>query len=337
MAGNAIRTMTLNVGTVSVPVALKSTTERKLPSFSTASPEGHKYKPYNGEDLGGLVETQEDAVAVAEELGVPVESITTAETKYRDEVTGAIFGESEIERGVWEGEQFFAISGEDIEKIDDQLRQPDLTIQEFVDLADVPWERVTGGYFLSPSNKTGVGLKALNLIREAMEVTQTAGVVLLMPKSRVKLAVVYPKHGGLLVSVLSYADEWAQVRSGAAALSDPRGEPTEQELAYAVTLIDAYKGDGELLDGIKDLQAEMKAELIERAKAGQPVDAVDLVVGPDGRTETTLEQALRMSIEAAKKAKEAANPKPKRKAPAKTAGKTSRAKRPAATPGKARV
>jgi DNA end-binding protein Ku len=254
-----------------------------------------------------LVETLADAKAVADELGTKAEDVlaSASQPQYVDLVTGEVFGEDEVQRGVWDGDTFYAIDGEEIRKIDESLAQSDLTIQQFVPLSSIPWERVKGGYYLIPNK--GAGLKALNLLRCALEQTGKAGVALLMPKSRVHLAIVYAAHGGMIISTLAYAEEWKQVREGAATLEDPRGEPSAKELDLAVALVEALsEDDAAALDVIVDLQAQAKVELIEQAKLGEPltIDAPATVkVGATERGETLLEQKLRESLAAAAKAK----------------------------------
>jgi DNA end-binding protein Ku len=305
-----IRTMTLNVGTLSVPVALRTASEKKLPTFSTASPWGHKFErhvPGSGDLTDKLVETLEDAKAVAGETGQATETVLAraTEPEYVDLVTGEVFTEDQIQRGVWEGDVFYGIDGHAITQIDQSLAQPDLTIQQFVPLDSIPWERVKGGYYLTPNK--GAGLKALNLLRCALEQTGTAGIALLMPKSRVHLAVIYAAHGGVIVSTLAYAEEWKQVRDGAAVLEDPRGEPSEKELTLAVALVNALSADdASALDEVGDLQAQAKVELIEKAKLGEPLTSdapPEVTVGFNERGETLLEQKLRESLEAAALAK----------------------------------
>ena len=345
---STIRTMILNVGTLSVPVALRTASEKKLPAFSTASPWGHRFEKRAATNGDGdlrekLVESLDDAKAVAEELGTSAEAVlaTASAPQYVDLVTGEVFAEEQVQRGVWDGDTFYALDGEEIRRIDESLAQPDLTIQQFVPLGSIPWERVKGGYYLIPNK--GAGLKALNLLRCALEQTGKAGVALLMPKSRVHLAIIYAAHGGVIISTLAYAEEWKQVREGAATLEDPRGEPSEKELDLAVALVNALsEDDAEALDQIVDLQAQAKVELIEQAKLGEPLTldapASAAKVGATERGETLLEQKLRESLAAAAKAKgkdkttktprarKTAKPKPAGKAPA-TSG--SRARRPA--------
>ena len=307
---STVRSTTLNVGgTLSVPVMLKSASERKLPGFSTASPWGNKYERYvgNGEPL---VETEEDAEAVSAELGTPV---MVAQPRFVDAVTGEQFGEDDIATGVWERDIFYAIRPDEIKEIDALVQERDLNIQTFVPVSEVPWERVKSTYFLTPAG-SDAGLKALNLLKLAMEETQTAAVTLLMPKSRVALAVIYPKHDGVLISSLAYAEEWAQVKKGSAALSDPRGEPKPEELEFAVKLVELLSTDSaEFLDGIKDVQADMKVELIERAKAGLPLTETDTAATEGEHDETPLMAQLRASVEALQPPKKKAKRAPKSK------------------------
>jgi DNA end-binding protein Ku len=324
---STIRSMTLSLGVLSVPVALKCASERKLPGFSTASPWGNKYERFigNGEPL---IETAEDAKAVAAELGTEVSM-----ARYLDKVTGEVFEEDEIKRGVWEGETFYAIDPDEIKQIDELVQERDLNIQTFVPVAEVPWERVKHTYFLTPQG-SDAGLRALNLLKVAMEETGTAAVTLLMPKSRVALALIYPKHGGMLISTLAYAEEWAQVKRGSAELSDPRGEPKPEELAMAVELVERLSTDSaEFLDGIKDVQAEMKVELIERAKAGRPLtDQTEAAVADGEHEETLLEATLRESLAALQPKRKRATPKSKTSA---TSATTSSSRKKRRVPAKA--
>lgn len=332
---STIRKMTLNIVAMSVPVGLRTASERSLPTFSKASPDGNKYERFvgTGVEEDSLLADLQDTLALAQEIGVTVEQVQQADTpKYRDTVTGKVFEEHEIKTGVWEGTEFFEIKQGDISEIDELTRQPDLTIQTFVPLEDVPWERVKNGYFLVPDK--GMGRKALNLIRLAMEQEGKAGVVLLMPKSRVHLAIVYAKHGGLMVSTLAFAEEWAQVIEGqAAAIS---ADVTEAELEMAVSLVNAEKlnSPAAVLDNVKDLQAEAKLALVEKAKAGLPVahapDA-DVKVGVAEREESLLEQALRESIAAVTKQKKVSG---RKKAPS-TASPDASGKRRQARPSRA--
>jgi non-homologous end joining protein Ku len=329
---STIRSMTLNVATLSVPVALKCASERKLPGFSTASPWGNKYERFigNGEPEERLVETAEDAEAIADALGT---TVAPAQARYLDKVTGEVFEEDEIKRGVWENETFYAIDPDEIKQIDELVQERDLNIQTFVPVAEVPWERVKHTYFLTPQG-SDAGLRALNLLKVAMQETGTAAVTLLMPKSRVALALIYPRYGGMLISTLAYAEEWAQVKRGSAELSDPRGEPKPEELAMAVKLVETLStGSGEFLDGIKDVQADLKVELIERAKAGRPLtDQTEAAVADGEHEETLLEATLRESLAALQPKRKRATPKSKTSA---TSAATSSSRKKRRVPAKA--
>jgi non-homologous end joining protein Ku len=103
-----------------------------------------------------------------------------------------------------------------------------LTINEFVPLADIPWERGAG--VLLPRAAEGQGARdARDAARRDAE-QGVAGVAKLMPKSRQKLALIYPKHGGLMVTCLAYPTRSQQVVEGAAAISASQVNPKVLEL-----------------------------------------------------------------------------------------------------------
>lgn len=300
---STVRTMTLTVGMISVPVALRTASERKLPGFSTASPSGNKYKrtvKVSAPPVEPAPKTRAKAKPV--EAPAPVATLSDLgepEYAFVDEVTGEIFDESEIKTGVWEGDVFVAVDKSAIEQIDELTRVEDIEIDHFVPLDQVPWERVIGSYYLAPNK--GVGLKALALVRDALEATGKAGVFRLMPKSRVHPAVVYVKNDGLMVSLLAYAEEYKQVYEGAAALA--RAEDRSPEMIeLAVKLIETLSvSDSTMLDAMSDEQADRKIELIEKSREGAEV------VLPAKRQRAAsvsdLERALRESVAEAQKAK----------------------------------
>ena len=295
MATSTIRTMNLSVGMISVPVALKSASERKLPTFSKASPWGNAY-------------AQRSVYAAKPKR--PAKTTTAAEpepellrVELYDTVTGEVFAEDQLKTGVREGDSFVFVSREDIEAVDALTRVDDIEIDHFLPLDQVPWERVITSYFLAPNK--GVGLKALALVRDALEATGKAGAFRLMPKSRVHPAVVYVRNGGLMVSMLAYGAEYAKVYEGAAALADVNGSP--EMLSLAVQLVEAMSvDDSARLDEWPDEQADRKVELIEQAREGSPVTVP--AKATKAASVADLEQALRQSIE-----EQQAAARPKRK------------------------
>jgi non-homologous end joining protein Ku len=102
-----------------------------------------------------------------------------------------------------------------------------------------------------------------------MENKQVAGVAKLMPKSRQKLALIHPKHGGLMVTVIAYSDTFQQVREGTAAISNV--QVNDKVRALTEQLIDLMTEPVTVLDEYRDDLIDLKADLIERAKLGTPL------------------------------------------------------------------
>jgi DNA end-binding protein Ku len=190
-----------------------------------------------------------------------------------------------------------------------------LTIEEFIPMADVPWERAQASYYLAPASKVGSNvLRMLVTLREAMEQEKVVGVAKLMPKSRQKLAIIYSRHGGLMVTCLAYADTFKQVLDGAASMDGV--EVNDEVLGWTRKLIEAKKRGPEALDEYRDDLIDLRADLIERAKLGQPLKPeaeevpakVPVTTGSDA-----LLDALRASVKHAQaEKKKAAKPKASR-------------------------
>ena len=266
---STIRNTVIQMGPVTIPVALRSASDRQDITFSKATTDGTKIRQ----------------VLVRESEAVPGEQAT-------------ILTPEEIERGVWDGNQFFQIDEDEITAINEACARPHLEIEEFVDLDEVPWERVTGFYYLIPQTNM-LSLKALKLLHDALAQTGKAGIVRLMPKSRVKLAVVYAKHGGVMLSSLAYTETFKQVEEGAASLEGaPEMKPEALELAMTfMEKMSAPQGEAlAALAAYRDDQVDQKAELVEQAKQGESLTAAEPKAARVAPSEDALEESLRESI-----------------------------------------
>lgn len=262
-----IRTLRLEVESFSVEVALRGASEardvtlgRALPVYGEpeADGEGNEVKPV----IGYVPISRIDI----EQPDEDVEEFTWDIKREKGKVIQAQY-DGEVARGVWEGSEFYAISDEEIEQIDSLTKIDTLTIQEFIPAEDVPWERAQASYYLAPPK--GAGAKHLVTIRNAMQERRVVGVAKLMPKSRQKLAIIYPKHGGLMVTCLAYSDTFEQVRAGAAEIES--AEPSPVALDLMKTLIDLKMAPVEVLDEYSDDQIVLRADYIERAKLGHKI------------------------------------------------------------------
>lgn len=249
---------------VRTPVSLRGASEKKDVTFDNATEDGNPIKRI---EIDGGKEPVE--VEVISEIVHPptgrkkkptVEQFTETKVAY-------LPYDGEKVKGVREGDEFYPIAAAEVAQIEELTKLDTLTINEFIPLAEVPWERSQSAYYLAPPK--GVGAKVLATLRDAMEAKGVVGVAKLMPKSRQKLAIIYPKHGGLMVTCLAYADTFAQVVEGVAAIGNVEVNPKLQ--AVMERLIDVSLQPVAVLDDYRDDLIDYKADLIERAKLGTPL------------------------------------------------------------------
>lgn len=261
---STIRSLLLEVGEVKAPVSLRGASEKKDVTFDTATESGAPIKRIEidgGEDgVEVLIEREVEVPPTGRQRKPRMETVVDRKVAY-------LPYEGEKVKGVREGDEFFPIKAEEVEQIESLTKLDTLTIQEFIPLKDIPWERAQACYFLAPPK--GVGARILATLRDAMENKGVAGVAKLMPKSRQKLAIIHPKHGGLMVTVLAYSDTFAQVVEGVAAIQAAQVTPKVLELMER--LIDAKMEEVSVLDQYRDDLIDLKTELIERAKLGVPL------------------------------------------------------------------
>lgn len=221
---------------------------------------------------------------------------------YRDKVTGEIFETGDLIQGVRTGDSFTEIPKESIKAIDDALSSKDIRVERSVDLDDVPFERVTGTYYLQVPAKDGAaghyrvlyealqGTKRPKTPAKALRVSYAA-------RSRRKLAVIYADTtlGCLVLVTLTYA---ASVRS-----------PDEQVLCHQQAEVDkeVVKKARQVVEGLDtdkagdwdtpvDETIARRAELVEAALAGEGIE----VPVPTGETSASegIEAALEASLAA---------------------------------------
>lgn len=271
---STIKTLTLEVGLVRVNVSLRAASEKKDITLERATPDGRRIKRID------IPEPEEGAAKI--ELALL--------RNEKGELQAQQFEGAPI-KGVWEDGEFHEIPASEIEVIDELTKLDTFTVQEFIPIEDIPWERAQASYFLVPPK--GVGVKTLVALRKAMKRRNAAGVAKLMPRSRQKLAVIYPKHGGLMVTCLSYADAYEQVLEGAAKFSGV--EVDEKIVSLTEKLVTSMMEPASVLNEYRDDKIDLRADLIERAKLGEePIEAPE--PQPEVRVPDSLEEALEESF-----------------------------------------
>jgi DNA end-binding protein Ku len=311
--------MTLECGHVSVPVALRGASEKKDVTFDRAL----KVVVNEHEVAHGEEPIYEFRRVKRLEIADPEGEVTSLTIKpLRRKPNGEVEGlqyDGETVKGVWDGETFHEILPTEVALIEEMTTLDALTIQEFVPLSDIPWERAQASYFLAPAAKAGTGaLRIIATLYEAMAAKNVAGVAKLMPKSRQKLSLIYPKHGGLMVTCLAYADTYEQVLQGAASISGVEANPDALELLSL--LIDLKSEPVEVIDQYRDDAIDLRSDLIERARLGQALaseeEEAESGAASTPATDDALLEALKASVAQIKKAKKpAAKKTSSRKAP----------------------
>lgn len=231
-----IQNSTLTVGLLSVPVSLRKVTQRQDVKLDRASPGGNKIK--------------------RQEI---------------DSVTGELI-EGSVQYGKFDGDVFRAIPQAAIDAIEAETKIEDFTIEHFIPLKDVPFERTMDAYYLAAQTNGG-SARPLKLLHEALKRTKKAGVFKLCLTKRQYAAVIYAHNGGLIVNLLAYAADFKQVHEADEAIAGAVVKP--EEVKFAVQLIEALAetSDADVIDKLADDLVLLKARLVEEALAGRTIKA----------------------------------------------------------------
>ena len=279
---STVSTTHLSFGLVSAPVKLKKVADKKSVAFKMCSPSGE-----------------------------PVSQ------RYIVEETGEMFAPAELERGVENGNGELTLIGKETVKAIDEAANAEIDgiqIEYFVPLAEVPFVRAEAAYFIAADKKAGLAeRKPLALLRDGLKAHGVAGIGKLVLRSKQRAFVVYEQDGGLLLNVLVFADDFAQVAEAGESL-----EAVPEADAKTLTLFGALIADmeGSVLDlnAYTDDSFEPKSELVAKALAGETIAApvkADAPAAPDDNIEALLLASIAGSPEG--------EAKPKAKAKKKTA------------------
>lgn len=265
-----VSSTTLNVGLISAPVSLRTAKETAGVEFKLASPAGERVKQ----------------VYVVEETG---------------EVVGT---SAECARGIFDGDVFHAVDRDTIKAIDESVKIDGITVEGFMPHGDVPWERAEATYFIAPAKTSGTaGASALRLLRDGLRDRHVAGIGKLTLRSKQRAFVLYEEDGGLFVTTIAFADTFAQ--GVAEAQTVVSGDPTPATtLKLFSQLVDSLAVEPSALDAYTDEATPLKAELVEKAIAGEAIvaPAAAKKAAPAGDLAAMLEASIAAAPKAKKKA-----------------------------------
>jgi DNA end-binding protein Ku len=187
-----------------------------------------------------------------------------------------------------------------------------IDITEFVPADDIePGLYFKNAYYMEPEE---LGKKPYQLLRKALEATGRMAIAKIALRDREHLCALHANHAGLLMNTLNWPDEIRSVEGLKGLEGDVKINPKELEMAKALieSLADSfdparYKDDYKEAV-MKVVQAKIDGEVIEAPATPQTAKVMDLM------------EALRASVEAAKKSRKTGG----REAPAAEAKKARR-------------
>ena len=212
-------------------------------------------------------------------------------------------------------EQYVIMEPEDFEKVPVDTTHA-IEITDFVPAAQIDPIYYQKTYYLEPEK---IGGKPFALLREVLKDSELVALAKVTLRQKEQLCTLRVYRNTIALETMLYADE---IR-GADDLDVPAGvELGEKELAMAKSLVEMLTGDFEP-EKYHDAYREALLELIERKAEGHEIKRPAPVAGKV----TDLMEALRASIDAAKRERVPAGPALEDEAEAEAAPKPARRKR----------
>lgn len=206
---------------------------------------------------------------------------------------------ADIQKGIFQGENFYPISATEIESIKDATKLPDLNVSDVVDASEF-WDRadrITGKYYVQMAKKGG-SANSMRLFVEALEQMGKVMVTKWTPRSRQELLVLWPKDGILHASSVEFGRDMRE--SDETVRAHLSGTYTEAEMDMAKQLLTALsQTTANSLDMELDEALPMKHSLISQAMAGEGVEVAEKATVQPIKNEA-LADALSAALAAAK-------------------------------------
>ncbi len=199
--------------------------------------------------------------------------------------------------------RFVTLAPEELENVPVETTES-LTIVEFVDLDQIDPLYYDKSYYLAPDEG---GNKAFALLREAMQESARVAVGKVVIREKEHLVAIRPYQDGMVMSTLFYADEIRSIAEIEELRAPTKIHPNERKMA--MQLIDGLAGEfnpAEFKDEYRDkllamLKAKAEGEAVVAPSIPKPEKVVDLM------------DALRRSLELAKRGRPQPQPEPARR------------------------
>ena len=188
---------------------------------------------------------------------------------------------------------FVTMTEEELESVSVETSE-NLSIVEFVDLLEIDPLYFDKSYYLAPDEG---GSKAFALLREAMREAGKVAVGKVVIREKEHLVAVRPFDGAMVMSTLFYADEIRRLEDVEELQTEAKIHPNERKMA--MQLIDGLTAEfhpQEFKDEYRDkllqvIKAKAEGQAVVHSAAPRPAKVVDLM------------DALRRSLELARKGK----------------------------------
>lgn len=189
--------------------------------------------------------------------------------------------------------RFVTMTEEELEGVPVETSE-NLSIVEFVDLQEIDPLYFDKSYYLAPDEG---GSKAFALLREAMREAGKVAVGKVVIREKEHLVAVRPFDGAMVMSTLFYADEIRRLEDVEEVQTEAKIHPNERKMAM------------QLIDGLtaefhpEEFKDEYRDKLLQVIKAKAEGQAVVHPAAPKPAKVVDLMDALRRSLELARKGK----------------------------------
>ncbi|MDQ7829238.1 MAG: Ku protein [Armatimonadota bacterium] len=194
--------------------------------------------------------------------------------------------------------KFVTLTDEELERVPLETAQT-VNIAEFVNLEEIDPIFYEKSYYLAPGDG---GAKAYVLLQEALREANKVAVGKVVLREKEHLVVVRPYRDGLVLSILFYADEIRKMEDLEEFPVQAKVHPNERKMAVQLIegMTDAFTPE--------EYRDEYREKLLALIKAKVEGEAVVVPEAPKPEKVVDLMEALRRSLELARKEKEKPGP-----------------------------
>lgn len=241
--------------------------------------------------------------------------------------TGKEIDRDNIVKGVeYEDGQYVIISPEEIADAYPRTTQT-IEIQQFVDMADVPFVYLERPYYVAPINK---GQKVYALLRDTLAKTGKIGIAKVVIQTKQHLAALIPSGDALVLNLMRWGDDVKSMDDLELPKSGAKGmTPSASELKMAKMLVDDMSGKWDPTEYKDEFKAAVMGLVEKKVKAGKTETVLEPQEESPAYADNVIDltELLQRSLKGGKKAAPAA----KKAASGKTAAKKTAATKTAAT------